>query len=382
MRGRAPSCCDSVQRCQRARHQKIHFRPGRHVGGHEINGIADRAQQQLVRERGLIKPARERRIFGVDIKCPDHAGVAKILYLRMLRERARRMAQISRFRLIARDDVIARKDFERGERSPAGERVAGVRVRMQESARNAVVVERGINPVGGQHHRQRQITPGDTFRQAQELGGTVSKGQRGIPVVFWKFNDQEVDATQNQPKHTAPLMRSYTVFNVHQCEGLDLPELAPRPENLDVQAAVQNIINDYRDRPAINNTGEIACYIPSQDRIVMPPRSCFESDESWAGVFAHELVHSSGSSKRLKRNGVVEPIRFGSETYGLEELIAELGSAFLCADHSIELNIPRSAAYIQGWLNALKNDKSMIVKAACQAQKAVDYLSGTHCVRA
>jgi antirestriction protein ArdC len=114
----------------------------------------------------------------------------------------------------------------------------------------------------------------------------------------------------------------------------------------------------------------------------MSNRSCFENDESYVQVLAHELIHSSGSAKRLKRKGVVEPIRFGSETYGFEELIGELGSAFLCSDHSIELNIPRTAAYVEGWLSALKNDKSMIVKAACKAQKAVDYLSGTHCVRA
>ena len=214
-----------------------------------------------------------------------------------------------------------------------------------------------------------------TFRQARALGGTVTRGQRGIPVVFWQFNDQEDEDTKDRTKHTAPLMRCYTVFNIEQCDGLDLPEMSSRPENLDVQAAVQNILNDYRDRPTISHAGEIACYIPSEDRIVMPPRSCFENDESYVQVLAHELIHSSGSAKRLKRKGVVEMIRFGSETYGFEELIAEIGSAFLCADHSIEVNIPRSAAYVQGWLNALKNDKSMIVMAACQGQKAVDYIT-------
>ncbi len=215
-----------------------------------------------------------------------------------------------------------------------------------------------------------------TYKQATDLGGHVRKGEKGLPVVFWLFESrEEEDDTHPSKKYAAPLNRTYVVFNVEQCDGLDLPAIEARCEFNPIVVA-EDIVRGYKDRPSITHLGDRACYIPSKDLVLLPVAESFDTTDTYYSVLFHELTHSTGAAKRLARNAVLDPIHFGSETYAQEELVAELGAAFLCADSGIENTVERSAAYVQNWLQVLRNDKSMIVRAACQAQRAADYVLG------
>jgi antirestriction protein ArdC len=124
----------------------------------------------------------------------------------------------------------------------------------------------------------------------------------------------------------------------------------------------------------IQRKGVAAYYSPSQDVVVMPRAELFESAEAFEQTLAHELVHATGHSTRLARKEVCDPIQFGSDPYAREELVAELGASFLTAELGIQSDVEQSASYVAGWLKALKNDKSLIVRAASSAQKAVDFI--------
>ena len=214
-----------------------------------------------------------------------------------------------------------------------------------------------------------------TFRQAQELGGHVRKGEKATQITLWKFNDEKAD--DEKQKRIAPLVRAYSVFNVEQCEGLglapiDVKEISPEP-----LAAADDLLARYVSAPRVVHGADNACYIPARDRVEMPSAQTFVSGESYFGTFAHELIHSTGSADRLARKGVTEPIYFGSENYAHEELVAEIGSAFVCAEFGIDNTIESNAAYVDNWLDALKRDRSLIIRAAGQAQKASDWILGT-----
>ncbi|MFO0812106.1 MAG: zincin-like metallopeptidase domain-containing protein [Gemmatales bacterium] len=217
-----------------------------------------------------------------------------------------------------------------------------------------------------------------TFNQAKELGGFVKKGEKGTPVVYANtFTKKETDeATGEESEEKIPFLKSYTVFNALQVEGL--PEhyyaMKEQPKNLaerlgDVEAFVAHT------KAEIRHGGNKAFYLPSTDYVQMPPYECFRDREFYYSTLSHELTHWSGSDKRLKRE--LNKSRFGDETYAVEELIAELGAAFLCADFGIATE-PRAdhAAYLQNWLKVLKNDKKAIFTAAALAEKAVAYLHG------
>ena len=134
-------------------------------------------------------------------------------------------------------------------------------------------------------------------------------------------------------------------------------------------------MTSYENKPEIKNNLENAYYSPKFDYISIPKKEQFESIENYYSVLFHELVHSTGSENRLKRKTVTDSTIFGSENYSKEELIAELGSSFLCCYSKIEQKtIDNSASYIAGWLKALKNDKGLIIYASAQASKAFEYM--------
>lgn len=217
-----------------------------------------------------------------------------------------------------------------------------------------------------------------TYKQAQNLGGSVRKGEKGTPIVFWCFDHKGDDSEDWQPNrfNSAPIKTSYTVFNVGQCDGLNLPEIPVRQEVESVKAAIKKVIDGFEFGPKIFYRGEIACYIPINDTILMPRREQFESGEDFASVLAHELIHSTSHKDRLNRFGDGEPVAFGSESYSFEELIAQIGASFLCSEAGIGHNLQQSAAYVRGWLQVLRGDKSMIPRAAAHAQKACDLILG------
>jgi len=224
-----------------------------------------------------------------------------------------------------------------------------------------------------------------TFKQAQELGGHVRKGERACPVVFWKWLDLEREATGDDSKtKRIPFLRYYSVFNVAQCDGIPserIPALRATARQHEAIAQAERIVAEMPKCPTIQHGGARACYWPSFDRVDMPKAESFRSGEEYYSVLFHELTHATGHESRLARKGVSgsgdEWSAFGSTPYAKEELVAEMGAAFLCGQAGIvERTIDNSAAYVGSWLQRLKDDVRLIVTAAAQAQKAADFILG------
>ena len=210
-----------------------------------------------------------------------------------------------------------------------------------------------------------------TLRQANQLGGSVKKGEKACPVVFWKqmkTEDKESDKPQKPP-----LLRLYHVFNVTQCDRL---KCAPEEIPMAVTKPAE-IVAKMPQPPVVKHGMTKAYYSPHEDCVGMPERERFDGEAGYYATLFHELVHSTGHEKRLKRASIAERNGFGSDPYCKEELIAELGSAFLCGYADIvDRTIDNSAAYLEGWLQQFKNDRTLIVYAAAQAQKAADFILG------
>lgn len=210
-----------------------------------------------------------------------------------------------------------------------------------------------------------------TYKQATELGGNVRKGAKSSLVYFWQFLEKEDASGQ---KRKVPMIRVYRVFNaIRDCEGLAhkvRDSVAARP-SVPAQA-----IAEYLKREAIglsHGTNQ-PCYMPSIDAIQMPHEEAFKCPDYYQGVLAHEAIHSTGHRSRLNR--LEEKAAFGGETYAFEELVAEMGSCYLCGEIGIEPDFNNSAAYLQSWLRAIKENDGWIVSAGGKASKAVDLILG------
>lgn len=204
-----------------------------------------------------------------------------------------------------------------------------------------------------------------TFRQAQQLGGTVRRGEHGIRVIFWKLRTETDDEDEKRP----PILRTYTVFNLEQCEGITAP--SSLPERV---AALDSIATNMPAPPLITN-GAAASYNDATDTVTLPALCSFETAEGYYATLFHELVHATGHRERLNRSWVNGKHSFGSTEYAREELVAEIGAAFLCGEVGImPRTIENSAAYIQSWLRVLGENPGMLVQAAGAAQKAADYV--------
>ena len=218
-----------------------------------------------------------------------------------------------------------------------------------------------------------------TYRQAQARGGHVRRGEKGSLAVFWKlYQRKEGSAQPNGHQDAArmlPVLRKYTVFNVEQCEGIDAPTVQANTHEHEPIAEAEALWNAWTDKPAVTHQGNAAVYRREADAITMPPRPQFESAEDYYSTLFHEGTHATGHSARLARATLLESARFGSQTYSKEELVAELGSAYLCGICGIfDRTVENSAAYLQSWLQAFRDDKTLIVHAAANAQKAADYI--------
>ncbi len=227
-----------------------------------------------------------------------------------------------------------------------------------------------------------------TFKQAAERGGKIRKGAKAEMVTYWnylffhkqgggKLTPLEARILPAATVKRVAYLKYYNVFNVADVEGvdLDLPkaEVKPLPERLEQCDA---IIEGLPQTPRVTFGGNRACYIPALDALEMPNREDFISPEFYYKTFFHEIIHWTGHEARLNRRLVGSSADIGS--YSREELIAELGAAFLCNHAGISgVILENTTAYIQGWLSVLKNDKTLIVEAAGLAQKATDYLLQT-----
>jgi antirestriction protein ArdC len=219
-----------------------------------------------------------------------------------------------------------------------------------------------------------------TFKQAQELGGNVRKGEHACPVVFWKW----LDTDERDPKGNAkqvPMLRYYSVFNVAQCDGLKVPVIEDQGRQHSTIETAEKIVAGMPKRPEVRQGQSRAYYSPAGDYVGMPSPEAFDNGEAYYNVLFHELTHSTGHQSRLNRKGVAgeegEWSAFGSNSYSKEELVAEMGAAFLCGHAGIvERTLDNSASYVASWLQRLKDDVRLVVQAAAQAQKAADYILG------
>ena len=217
-----------------------------------------------------------------------------------------------------------------------------------------------------------------TYKQIQTKGGSLKKGSKSELVIFWKWVNtvSEADEPSTESKIIQrPLLRYYRVFNLDQVDGIEHPKEQEINNPFTAIKQAEQIIENMQCKPDIKYGGSRACYSPQLDYIQLPPKEAFNSSEEFYSTAFHEAVHATGHASRLARKSVTETAYFGSHLYSQEELCAEFGASMLCAVSSIEQKtIENSAAYIQGWLKVLKNDKKCLVLAAAQAQKAADFI--------
>ena len=215
-----------------------------------------------------------------------------------------------------------------------------------------------------------------TFRQAKELGAHVRKGEKGSLVVYANtITRTETDPeTGEDEDRNIPFMKAYSAFNVEQIEGLPAHYYAVAEPQLDPVERIERAESFFAATEAdIRHGGNQAYYAIGTDYVQMPPFEAFKDAESYYATLAHEVTHWTRHPSRLDRN--MGRKRWGDEGYSREELVAELGSAFLAADLELTPE-PREdhAAYIASWLKVLQNDKRAIFSAAAHAQRAVDFL--------
>jgi len=211
-----------------------------------------------------------------------------------------------------------------------------------------------------------------TYKQAEEMGGQVRKGSKGTPVVYWKWLSAEERAANPDRMPCYPIYS--TVFNLSQIDGIELPAEAP----VDVEsgiAACDRVVAHLPVKAEIRHEGARAFYSPTPDYVNMPKKSAFKALTGYYATLFHELTHWTGHHSRLDRLSKVA--HFGSEDYSKEELVAEMGAAFLCAHTGIQNETePQSASYLASWIRVLKGDSKLALQAASAAQKATDYILG------
>jgi antirestriction protein ArdC len=221
-----------------------------------------------------------------------------------------------------------------------------------------------------------------SFKQALDLGGNIKKGEKSMPVIYYKLFDKRDEAGHvmvrgNGRTDRIPFIRWANVFNLDQTEGITPPAITTGQsagQSLEKAAA---IVANAKLCP-IHHTGFAALYSPKDDVIRMPSPSSFRSLEDYHLTLFHEMTHATGHSSRLDREGITQPAKFGSERYSKEELIAELGAAFLSNEAGILTNLQfeNSSAYLGSWIQKFQNDPRMIVSASSQAQRGADFVLG------
>lgn len=233
---------------------------------------------------------------------------------------------------------------------------------------------RGINNLALQidalsrgYERQRWMT----YKQALSLGAHVRRGGAGSTVVFWKINEASSEETHEQAvddRKVVPILRTYTVFNVAEIDGLPSGPAPALPVVWDGNERAEGLLVSSGAR--IESGGYEAFYRPSSDLIRLPGRQQFKSAGDYYATALHELTHWTGHEARCARQFGK---RFGDDAYAMEELVAELGAAFLCASCRVDGQL-QHASYIDHWIKVLKSDKRAVLVAATQAQRAADYV--------
>jgi antirestriction protein ArdC len=219
-----------------------------------------------------------------------------------------------------------------------------------------------------------------TYKQWSDIGGKIKKGEKSEIVVFWKILQVEEAKDGNIEKKSIPLLKYINVFHVSQVDGVE-PKTIKAIEHKPIEEA-EKIKNDYANRENIiikELVTNDAFYSPVKDFIQVPCKEQYKDIMEFYSTLFHEMVHSTGHRDRLGRlDSSIKFASFGTEDYSKEELIAEIGSAFLMNHIGIETSktFKNSAAYIQSWLRVLKDDNRFIVSASSKAEKAMKYILG------
>jgi antirestriction protein ArdC len=221
-----------------------------------------------------------------------------------------------------------------------------------------------------------------TFKQAHDLGGNIKKGEKATPVIYYKLFEKRDDrgnmilGSNGRPTRI-PFIRWSNAFNLEQTEGIEAPAQTIDLNPLQPLEKAAKIVEEAKICP-IYHTGFAAVYSPGEDVIRMPAQKTFRSPEAYYQTLFHEMTHSTGHASRLDREGVTLPIKFGSERYSKEELIAELGASFLSNEAGIlnQVQFDNSAAYLGSWIEKFENDPKMIFTASSQAQRSTDFILG------
>jgi len=215
-----------------------------------------------------------------------------------------------------------------------------------------------------------------SFKQWQDLGGSVKKEEKGTHIVFYSpiAKDTVNPENGNIEQSIYHCLKSYVVFNAAQVEGIEFEQTKPVLPDFNPVPALEDRI--LKTGANIKHNGSQAFYRPSEDSITMPAKNTFIDESNYYATVLHELTHWSGAKHRLDRT---KGKRFADTAYAFEELVAELGAAFLCQDYGIQGDL-RHADYIGSWLKCLKDDNKAIFNAAALAQKAADYINGLDCI--
>jgi len=215
-----------------------------------------------------------------------------------------------------------------------------------------------------------------TMKQANRLGGHVRAGSKGTLVVFWepRVDVRKLDNGEEEERRRLVFKKFY-VWNVEQIDGIVLPEI-PKPVGAASHEGADAVWDAYHERPGLFHGGSAAFYATALDAIQLPPRTSFESTSAYYQVLFHESIHSTGAKQRLNRSTLTQAGKFGDANYSQEELVAEMGGAMLLARAGLEPAYENSGAYLRGWLEALNDDKRLVVVAAQAAEKAARYVLG------
>ena len=230
-----------------------------------------------------------------------------------------------------------------------------------------------------------------TFNQIKAEGGSIRKGERSKMVVFWKIYRHEVKGLDGEPVLNAngepmiestPVLRYFNVWEVSQCDGIERKYERKHNENPKPVEEAERIVSEYFSRESCTleiEESDRAYYNPVQDLVHVPQLSQYEEASEYYSTLFHEMTHSTGHPSRCSRK-VTGMASFGSESYSKEELVAEMGAAFLIntAGLDTEKAFRNSAAYIQGWSKKLRDDKRLFVNASAKAEAAVNYILGSN----
>ena len=213
-----------------------------------------------------------------------------------------------------------------------------------------------------------------TFNEARKRGGTVRKGEKGTQVILWKKYTRE---EEDEAPKTGLISQTFTVFNLEQCEGIEVAEaVSPSLFDADIEKALNATIRGFESCPPIKFGGNRACYYPKHDLVQMPYQEHFESPSANASVMLHELAHATGHPSRLNRFEADAPIDKSGESLALEELTAELTSALICSELAIIDQGTQNAAYIQSWIREIREKKTFLLKASSLAERSANLILG------